>query len=130
MKTFYIILLAPFILLISLKTCIAQWIPVYQDNNTEFYDAAFPTDLTGYVAAKDTGGSMVLCTTDGGQTWNKKYIPGWNFIDKIAMLDSMRGYIIKGGVPGRILRTIDGFNTWQWFFTDSSFIVQAISLTG
>ncbi len=108
--------------------CSAQWLPVYQDPNALFYDAAFPTDNTGYVAASDSGGSMVLRTNDGGVTWNKKYIFGWSFINKVVMADSLKGYLIKGGVPVKILRTNDGFNTYAVRTLDSSFVVQALEL--
>jgi photosystem II stability/assembly factor-like uncharacterized protein len=115
-------------LLIAAAECKAQWTPVYQDIDAQFYDAAFPTNHTGYVAASDTGGAVVLRTTDGGATWNKRYIPGLGFIHKIAMTDSLKGYIIAGGTPVKLIRTNNGFNTFTGHTLDSSFIVQALYL--
>lgn len=117
-------------LLISALTqnIFAQWIPVYQDANTEFRDAAFPTDNIGYVAATDTGGAVLLRTNDGGLTWDKRYINGWSFIDKVAMTDSLTGYLIKGGAPVQLLKTTDGFATYTMHNLDSSFVVQSLEL--
>ncbi|MEO8087565.1 MAG: T9SS type A sorting domain-containing protein [Bacteroidota bacterium] len=106
----------------------AQWTIAYQDVNAVFTDGAFPTDHTGYVTGGDTGGTVVFRTNDGGVTWNKRYIAGWNSISKIAMTDSMHGYLMKGGVPVQILRTGDGFNTYTTHSFDSSFSVQALEL--
>jgi photosystem II stability/assembly factor-like uncharacterized protein len=106
----------------------AQWTTVYQDNNAQFYDAAFPTDNMGYVIASDTGGTVVLRTTDGGTTWNKRYMPGLSFLNKITMIDSLTGYIIKGGAPGKILKTTNGFNSFTTYNIDSSFSVVALSV--
>lgn len=122
------IILVAFLIHVAPRNCIAQWIPVYQNMSVQFYDGAFPTDKTGYVAASDNGSAVILRTKDGGMTWNKKQISGWSFIDKIAMTDSASGYLIRGGVPGEILKTNDGFNTYTLNNTDTSFIVQAISL--
>ncbi|HUM47120.1 MAG TPA: hypothetical protein PLD84_09335, partial [Chitinophagales bacterium] len=128
MKNIYATLLLVLLVNATAHKCTAQWIPVYQDMNAQFYDGAFPTDNTGYVAASDNGAAFVLRTKDGGITWDKKHIPGWGFIDKMVMIDSVSGYLIKGGVPGKILKTNDGFNTYTGYNTDTSFIVQAISL--
>jgi len=128
MKNIYTIIFVAMLCAATPNRIFAQWITVYHDLNAQFYDAAFPTDLIGYVAASDSGGRVVLCTNDGGVTWSRKPIPGWSNIDKIAMTDSVTGYLIKGGAPGKILKTTDGFNTYSLHTTDSSFIVQAISL--
>lgn len=114
------------IAMIACAECKAQWTSVYQDSYTQFYDAAFPTDYTGYVAASDTGGAVILRTNDGGATWNKRYIPGLSFINKITMIDSLTGYIIAGGVPVKLIKTTDGFATLSGHTLDSSFIVQAL----
>jgi photosystem II stability/assembly factor-like uncharacterized protein len=124
-KRKYIVLI---VLLLGCISGFAQWTPVYQDNDAQFYDAAFPTDHTGYVAASDTGGAVILRTTDGGATWNKRYITGLSFINKIAMIDSLRGYIIAGGVPVKLIKTNDGFTTFTGHTLDSSFTVQALCL--
>ncbi len=128
MKNCLAIISCTFLFVLNVAHCAAQWSSVYQDANAYFYDAAFPTDDNGYVAASDTGGAMVLRTNDGGITWNKRYIAGWNFISKIAMIDNLKGYIIKGGVPVKILRTLDGFNTYAIHNLDSSFTVQSLEL--
>jgi len=128
MKYSYSILLIAFLVGARSFSCSAQWIPVYQDNTAAFYDAAFPTNHTGYVAASDTGGAVVLRTTDGGITWNKRYIPGLDFLSKVVMLDSMHGYLIKGGDPTWILRTKDGFATLSAHHLDSCFTVQALCM--
>ncbi len=110
------------------QLCHAQWLQVFQDNLSYFYDAAFPSESKAYVAASDTNGAYVLRTNDGGANWNKKYIPGWNYIDRITMLDSNKGYLIRGGAPGLILKTSDGFNTYTMFTTDSSFTVRSLAV--
>jgi photosystem II stability/assembly factor-like uncharacterized protein len=128
MKQVSIIALAIFFAVCLPNNSFAQWATVYSDNNASFADAAFPTNTTGYIAAWDTGGAVVLRTTDGGITWNKRYIRGWSFVNKIAMLDSMRGYMIKGGVPVQILKTTDGFSTYTMHALDSSFVVVSLQL--
>lgn len=128
MKKIYAYILVALFHLATTNSCQAQWTTVYQDNNAQFYDAAFPTDYTGYVAAVDTGGAVILCTTDGGINWNKKYIAGWGFINKMVMYDSLSGYIVKGGIPGKLAKTVDGFATYTTFNLDASFIVQALCL--
>jgi photosystem II stability/assembly factor-like uncharacterized protein len=128
MKKIYFIFSIVVLFMGATYNCMGQWTTVYQNNNTQLYDAAFPTDLTGFVAASDTGVAVVLRTNDGGITWNKKYILGWGFIDKIVMTDSVSGYLIRGGVTGKILKTSDGFNTYTVHNTDSSFIVKSLSL--
>lgn len=127
MKRFYFVAILMFSLAAG-NSCLAQWFPVYTDNNTEFYDAAFPTDNKVYVAASDSAGALVLRSSDGGLTWNKKYIPGWTYIDKVVMLDTLKGYLIKGGVPGKLLKTTDGFNTYTIKNTDTSFSVVSLCL--
>jgi hypothetical protein len=106
----------------------AQWTPVYQDSHTLFYHGAFPTDNTGYVLASDTIGPLVLRTTDGGANWNKRYLLGAGSLSKIVMTDSLRGYVIKGGTPVRLLRTTNGFNTFSTHALDSAFTVEALCL--
>ncbi|MFN0188111.1 MAG: T9SS type A sorting domain-containing protein [Bacteroidia bacterium] len=126
MKKIYAFILLSLITQATITNCVAQWSTVYQDNNAQFFDAAFPTDFTGYVAASDTGGAVILRTNDGGITWNKRYIAGWGFINKIVMIDSVKGYIVKGGVPGMLLKTEDGFATYTTYNLDASFVVQAL----
>ncbi|MBL0329555.1 MAG: T9SS type A sorting domain-containing protein [Bacteroidetes bacterium] len=127
MKIYFALLIAFFISITSVE-CKAQWPLVYQDNAAQFYDAAFPTDYTGYVAAADTGGTVILRTNDGGATWNKRYIPALGFINRIVMIDSLKGYLIRGGVPGKLLRTTDGFTTFTGANLDTSFSVQSLCL--
>ncbi len=128
MKILYTIVAACLLLTFTFHASQAQWAVSYQDPNAQFVDAAFPTDDIGYFAATDTGGACVLRTTDGGISWNKRYIPGWSFVNKIAMLDSSVGYLMKGGAPVQILKTTDGFQTYTTHNLDSSFVVEALSL--
>jgi photosystem II stability/assembly factor-like uncharacterized protein len=128
MKKYYLSVTIALLICLSAGKSLAQWTQIYHDDNVQFYDITFPTDNTGYVAATDTGGTMVLCTTNGGTTWTKKYIGGLVFIDKIVMIDSMNGYLIKGGMPVIILKTHDGFSTFSAHFLDTCFAVQAMSL--
>ena len=113
---------------IATHKSLAQWIPVFQDANTFYKDAEFPTDHTGYVIASDSLGAVVLITADGGTTWTRKHINGWSYIDRIAMFDSLRGYLIKGGVPVQLLRTTDGFTTYTVRNLDSCFVVRDLQL--
>jgi len=128
MKSHLFAILIAILISTTTHNAFAQWIPVYQDNYTEFRDAAFPTDNIGYVAATDTSGACVLRTIDGGITWDKRHINGWGFIDKVAMTDSLSGYLIKGGAPVQLLMTTDGFATYTMHNLDSSFIVQSLEL--
>lgn len=128
MKSHLFAILIAILISTTTQNAFAQWIPVYQDNYTEFRDAAFPTDNIGYVAATDTSGACVLRTIDGGITWDKRHINGWGFIDKVAMTDSLSGYLIKGGAPVQLLMTTDGFATYTMHNLDSSFIVQSLEL--
>jgi photosystem II stability/assembly factor-like uncharacterized protein len=60
---------------------------------------------------------VVLATTDGGQTWQTRYLGGragergW----KIQFVDALVGYVsIEGASPeGVVLRTADGGLTWE-----------------
>src|SRR5689334_21649598 len=119
MKIFYITIVIAFVISAVSDKCMAQWTPVYQDVHAQFYDAAFPTDYSGFVAASDTGGTVVLRTSNGGIAWNKKYIRGWDFISKIVMIDSVTGYLIKGGAPGKILKSNDAFSSYTAHYLDS-----------
>ncbi len=121
-------LLIAILIFASTQNTFAQWIPVFQDINTTYGDAAFPTDNTGYVTAADSGGAVVLCTTDGGSTWTRKHINGWNYIGRIAMTDSLSGYLIRGGVPVQLLKTSDGFTTYTIRNLDSCFAVLSLEL--
>ena len=127
-KNNYTAILIAILFLTTTHNGFAQWVQVYQDINTIYGDAAFPTDNIGYVTAADSGGAVVLCTSDGGSSWNRKYINGWGYIDKIAMADSLSGYLIKGGVPVQLLKTSDGFITYTIHNLDSCFIVQSLEL--
>ncbi len=128
MNKIYTLIMIALLIYTNADKCYAQWTIAYQDNNAQFYDAAFPTDNIGYVAASDTGGAFVLRTANGGMAWNKKYITGWGFINKVVMIDSMKGYLMKGGAPVQILKTLDGFATYTTHNLDSSFVVQSLCL--
>lgn len=128
MKNLFATSLIAFLLSTTSENCFAQWTPVYQDINTVYGDAAFPTDNTGYVTAADSAGAVVLYTNDGGSTWSKKYISGWSYISKIAMTDSLTGYLIKSGVPVQLLKTSDGFTTYSIHNLDSCYAVMSLEL--
>lgn len=128
MKINYTTIIIVILVIVASTNCKAQWTSVYQDNNAQFYDASFPADNTGYVAASDTGGTVVLRTNDGGLTWNKRYIIGLGFINKIVMIDSLKGYLIAGGLPVKLLKTNDGFTTFTGVTLDTSFTVEALCL--
>ena len=71
---------------------------------------------------------MVLITVNGGESWVKKYIDNWRYTDRIVMTDSLRGYMIHGGVPVKLLKTADAFDTCTIHNLDSYFTVEALSL--
>ena len=49
-----------------------NWIVVFEDSvpGHSFWDISFSDDLNGYA-----GGVGLISTSDGGTTWNKKFMP-------------------------------------------------------
>lgn len=103
--------------ILTLITTYAQttWyeVPTGVDNKLNTID--FPTTLVGYIGGNDT---LLLKTTDGGNTWNPitfsgvtVYSGGENILD-LNFIDDNIGYMSVGPYGGTY-KTIDGGLNWD-----------------
>ena len=66
-------------------------------------------------------GTLILKTTDGGNTWTGAPYPQENiFITSILYFDEMNGWM--GGKPHALVKTTDGGITWQQAAVDTSLL--------
>ena len=78
----------------------------------------------GWAASWSLGGffgTLLLTTTDGGETWDQQAYPEDNiFINVIWFSDLQNGWM--GGSPHALVRTSDGGQSWQQAAIDTSAI--------
>jgi len=75
----------------------------------------FPTTSSGYVAL---GGSRILCTSDGGQTWQERKLPTSQGVIALWFDPTGRGFVSVDNsdmnhLREAVYRTLDGGQTWQ-----------------
>lgn len=80
--------------------------------NSDLWSATFISNDVGFAVGN---GGAFLKTTNGGLTWTA-YNTGYGyFFEKVIFTSSTVGYLIGNkyqGFKGRVLKTIDGGNTW------------------
>jgi len=92
----------------------AQWVNIYNYNNTALYAIECINEDTVFVAGNN---STILRTFDKGQTW-QTIDPGFEIHAKdINFPDAQIGYIV--GASGRIAKTSDYGNNWELMITDT-----------
>ena len=71
------------------------------------------------LSPRQTYGTIILNTTNGGDNWNSVFYPVENsFQNSILFLDSLNGFI--GGYPTPIIRTTNGGLNWYAISYDTS----------
>ncbi|MCU0431668.1 MAG: YCF48-related protein [Cytophagaceae bacterium] len=99
---------------ISLAQQAATWEQVHTPTSKDLYCIDFPSAQVGYIGGAD---SVLLKTTDGGQTWNKVSYTGITFFPEgddfmeIDFITDSIGYATIGPYTGTY-RTADGGQTW------------------
>jgi photosystem II stability/assembly factor-like uncharacterized protein len=85
------------------------WNQIYTPSNKlEITSVYFINNLTGFCV----GDNVIYKTTDGGKSWAENQINNLGGkMMKIKFSDRQNGFIVC--LFGKILRTIDGGNTWQ-----------------
>lgn len=70
---------------------------------------------TGFAGTNLWNGSLIVKTTDGGETWTtSQEFPGVGTgFTRIFFTDALTGYAVSGPGNGNIHRTVDGGNSWQ-----------------
>lgn len=102
-------------------TLSAQWIPVYTDPAKIFDDAAFPTAQDGFVLGHyNSGNYFILKTTNGGLSWIQMGLPA-GFFSQLEMSSATTGYLSRGGMPGVLVHTSDGFASTTTHNIDGSY---------
>jgi hypothetical protein len=101
-----------------------QWSVVYADTTgSTLRDIQFISSTTGFVLKDDVSGiAQLLKTTDAGTTWTQHPLPA-TYAHKVHFVDSLKGHVMQGGAPVRLMSTTDGGLTWSGQNLDSSFIV-------
>ncbi|HEV3468558.1 MAG TPA: YCF48-related protein [Pyrinomonadaceae bacterium] len=81
----------------------------------DLYSVRFTSKRRGWVVGSLSRGdnvvdSLVLQTTDGGQSWNRQRVPVREELMHLDFDGDKRGWIV--GTAGRVLHTRDGGETW------------------
>jgi photosystem II stability/assembly factor-like uncharacterized protein len=81
----------------------------------DLYSVRFTSKRRGWVVGSLSRGdsvvdSLVLQTTDGGQSWNRQRVPVREELIHLDFDGDKRGWIV--GTAGRVLHTRDGGETW------------------
>lgn len=99
----------------------AQWSTIYQDAAKLYDDIDFPTNQDGFVLGHyNSGNCFILKTSDAGVNWTEIVLPGGSF-NQLSMYSATSGYVCRGGTPGVLLRTNDGFATTVSNLLDASY---------
>jgi photosystem II stability/assembly factor-like uncharacterized protein len=111
------------------------WTTLSSETNVNLHSLFFTTVDMGYAVGdySDENGSysVIIKTADGGSSWNEVYSETNAFkgfpLSSIYFTNDNKGFAV--GIPGKILKTIDGGTTWtssaldwliQIFFTDGN----------
>jgi photosystem II stability/assembly factor-like uncharacterized protein len=101
-----------------------NWQIVYQDSSTAhpFWAISFADELNGFAAGTGTG---LLSTTDGGDTWHKKFIP-LLFCMSIKSLDNNCWAAGFGIGYNAVVYSNDYGETWTPIFVGDSLAIEDI----
>ena len=103
------------------------WLPQTSNINTDIIDVFILNDRYGWALSRvlfvDTAswyGTIVLKTTNGGETWlNEQFPVRGIYLNSVLFLDSLHGW--AGGLSGALLETSNGGTSWHPAVVDSSF---------
>jgi photosystem II stability/assembly factor-like uncharacterized protein len=119
MKTLILLLIASLFLT---KLSAQYWNPVASGTTKKLLSVSFGSEQVGYISGTD---SLLLKTTDGGQTWQPVAHSGFDFlfwanaIIHVNFMSADTGYAIVGRLPGtpgnnhgELYKTTDGGANW------------------
>jgi photosystem II stability/assembly factor-like uncharacterized protein len=107
------LVLAFFVLQIGVGFAQTTWYEINTGTTKKLNTINFPTNLVGYIGGND---SLLLKSTDGGETWNElaysgvTYYPGDEHILNLKFVTENIGYMTTGPYGGAY-KTIDGGTT-------------------
>lgn len=87
------------------------WVPINAGTTAHFGNIQFPDPSMGYVSGwSSAGGTVLLKTTDGGNTWAHTSVLPDTFLSSICFLDADTGFFV--GDYGIIMKTTNGGQNW------------------
>ena len=95
----------------------ADWVDISINNSYTLESVFFKDSNTGFAAGNDYDGSMIMKTTDGGNTWDYVWTNNDNsngyYLKSIRFINDNIGYVSAGhGHNVGVLKTTDGGLTW------------------
>jgi photosystem II stability/assembly factor-like uncharacterized protein len=89
-----------------------EWELLRPDSVSLFWDVDFQNLTQGWVVGEHPEGGIILCTSDGGQTWQESFLDmSTSQYEDIMFLDEWQAWAV--GRAGAIAHTDDGGLTWQ-----------------
>ena len=114
--------------------------PVVYGQKIEVLQLGEPVSIRGLSVVDDdvawVSGSKgyVALTTDGGKTWGRKQVKGFEQADfrDIEAFSDKEAIIISSGTPALILKTTDGGQSWQLKYRndDKAYFLDAMDFAG
>ncbi|MGQ9705375.1 MAG: YCF48-related protein [bacterium] len=96
-----------------------KWNIIYNDTTNSLFSITFTDSLHGFACG---GGTTLLISDDGGNTWNKEDLPVGDFVfRKIYFFNQNEGWIVGSG--GVILHTFDGGKHWEIKRQDNDYLL-------
>jgi photosystem II stability/assembly factor-like uncharacterized protein len=101
-------------LLASTAGAQTTWYEIPTGTNKKLNTIHFPSSSVGYIGGND---SLLLKSTDSGQTWNEisytgiTFVPGGEHIVNLKFVNETTGYLAAGPYTG-VFKTTDGGLTW------------------
>ena len=90
-----------------------NWTMPSSNTSAAFGDIYFISATEGWIIA-ETFQDTIWHTTDAGDTWDKEVLPFRTYWSEMKFIDELNGWIAGGSsFAGRVLRTIDGGQTWE-----------------
>lgn len=99
----------------------------------ELYSVRFTSKKRGWIVGSvsrrdDVVDSLVLQTTDGGQSWNRQRVPTKSELINLDFSGDKRGWIV--GASGVVLHTRDGGETWTLQRTGTPATLYSVDFRG
>ncbi len=108
-----------------------------EGNNIWFNDIEFPDNLNGWAVGSESNnalwpghGSIILHTSDGGNTWSEQNSIIEGYLESVSFIDSNNGWTVGySNGANYILNTINGGNEWQIQRWDTGYYLNSIYFT-